>query len=108
MAAGAPTVDLYEDFQCPICAQFESALGSTFQDLAAQGKLKLNYHVLNFLDDKTGAKNSTPAANGAFCAASLGKFQEFHNAVFTSQVRRGPGRHRRRARRLGDHRRHQR
>ncbi len=89
VAAGAPTVDLYEDFQCPICAQFESALGPTFQDLAAQGKLKLNYHVLNFLDDKTGAKNSTPAANGAFCAASLGKFQEFHNAVFTSQVAEG-------------------
>ncbi len=88
-AAGAPTVDLYEDFQCPICAQFEEALGSTFQDLAAQGKLKLNYHVLNFLDDKTGAKNSTPAANGAFCAANLGKFQEFHNAVFASQVPEG-------------------
>ena len=107
-AAGAPTVDLYEDFQCPICAQFEAALGSTFQDLAAQGKLKLNYHVLNFLDDKTGAKNSTPAANGAFCAAADGKFQEFHNAVFASQVAEGAGRHRRRARRLGGHGRHHR
>jgi protein-disulfide isomerase len=88
-AAGVPTVDLYEDFQCPICAQFEQALGPTVQALAAQGKLKLNYHVLNFLDDKTGAKNSTPAANGAFCAASQGKFQEFHNAVFASQVPEG-------------------
>jgi protein-disulfide isomerase len=88
-AAGAPTVDLYEDFQCPICAQFEAALGSTMQGLAQDGKLKLNYHVLNFLDDKTGAKNSTPAANGAFCAAADGKFQEFHNAVFASQVAEG-------------------
>ncbi len=88
-AAGVPTVDLYEDFQCPICGQFEAALGPTFQDLAAQGKLKLNYHVLNFLDDKTGAENSTPAANGAFCAASLGKFQEFHNAAFSSQAPEG-------------------
>ena len=88
-AAGAPTVDLYEDFQCPICAQFEAALGSTFQGLAQEGKLKLNYHVLNFLDDKTGAKNSTPAANGAFCTAADGKFQEFHNAIFTSQVAEG-------------------
>ena len=43
----------------------------------------------NFLDDKTGAKNSTPAANGAFCAADDGKFQEFHNAVFASQVAEG-------------------
>ena len=88
-AAGVPTVDLYEDFQCPICAQFESALGPTFQELAAQGKVKLNYHVLNFLDDNTGAKNSTPAANGAFCAARVDKFKEFHNAVFASQVAEG-------------------
>jgi protein-disulfide isomerase len=88
-AAGVPTVDLYEDFQCPICAQFEAALGSTMQGLAQEGKLKLNYHVLNFLDDKTGAKNSTPAANGAFCAAADGKFQEFHNAIFASQVAEG-------------------
>jgi protein-disulfide isomerase len=88
-AAGAPTVDLYEDFQCPICAQFESALGPTVQDLASQGKITLKYHVLNFLDDKTGAKNSTPAANGAFCAAADDKFKEFHNAVFASQVTEG-------------------
>lgn len=88
-APGAPTVDLYEDFQCPICSQFEAALGPTFQGLAQEGKLKLNYHVLNFLDDKTGAENSTPAANGAFCAAADGKFQEFHNAIFTSQVAEG-------------------
>jgi protein-disulfide isomerase len=88
-AAGAPTVDLYEDFQCPICGQFESALGPTFQSLAQEGKLKLNYHVLNFLDDSTGAKNSTPAANGAFCAAADGKFQEFHNAAFANQVAEG-------------------
>jgi len=88
-AAGVPTVDLYEDFQCPICGQFEAALGSTFQSLAQEGKLKLNYHVLNFLDDKTGAKNSTPAANGAFCAAADGKFQQFHNAVYASQVAEG-------------------
>jgi protein-disulfide isomerase len=87
--AGAPTVDLFEDFQCPICGQFEAALGETFQSLAQEGKMKLNYHVLNFLDDNTGAKNSTPAANGAFCAAADGKFQEFHNAAFANQVAEG-------------------
>ncbi len=87
--SGAPTMDLYEDFQCPVCKSFEAALGSTIQGLAAQGKLKLNYHVLNFLDDKTGAQNSTPAANGAFCAAADGKFQEFHNAAFADQVAEG-------------------
>ncbi|MEO7422036.1 MAG: thioredoxin domain-containing protein [Ornithinibacter sp.] len=88
-AVGAPTVDLYEDFQCPVCGQFEGILGATIGDLAGQGKIKVNYHVLNFLDDKTGAQNSTPAANGAFCAADDGKFQEFHNAVYTNQAPEG-------------------
>jgi protein-disulfide isomerase len=88
-AAGAPTVDLYEDFQCPVCAQFEAALGSTVEGLASEGKIKLRYHVLNFLDDKTGAHNSTPAANGAFCAAADGKFQKFHDAVYAAQADEG-------------------
>ena len=86
---GAPTVDLFEDFQCPVCAQFEGILGSTIEGLAAEGKIQLNYHVLNFLDDKTGAQNSTPAANGAFCAATDGKFLEFHNAVYANQAPEG-------------------
>lgn len=87
--AGAPTVDLYEDFQCPVCGQFEGILGTTIEDLARQGKIVLNYHVLNFLDDKTGAQNSTPAANGAFCAARDEKFTEFHNAVYANQAPEG-------------------
>lgn len=86
---GAPTVDLYEDFQCPVCRQFEAAAGTTVESLAKAGKIELVYHVLNFLDDKTGAQNSTPAANGAFCAAADGKFQEFHDAVYAAQVEEG-------------------
>ncbi|NHA67225.1 DsbA family protein [Phycicoccus flavus] len=86
---GAPTVDLYEDFQCPVCGQFEAAVGPTVDELAKEGKIKLVYHVLNFLDDKTGAKNSTPAGNGAFCAAADGKFQAFHDAVYGAQADEG-------------------
>jgi protein-disulfide isomerase len=83
--AGAPTVDLYEDFQCPACAQFESLVGSTVTGLAAEGKIKLVYHVKNFLDDNLGNDSSTRAANAAFCAADAGRFQEFHDQVFPGQ-----------------------
>ena len=86
---GAPTVDLYEDFQCPVCGQFEAATGSTVEQLAKEGKIDLRYHVVNFLDDKTGASYSTPAGNGAFCAAAEGKFIEFHNAAFADQAPEG-------------------
>ena len=44
-------VEVYADFQCPACKQFEDQLGQTVEDLASQGKVKLVYHVKNFLDD---------------------------------------------------------
>lgn len=84
-ASGAPTVDLYEDFQCPACAAFEKALGQTFQDQAKAGKITLVYHVKNFLDDNLRNDSSTRAGNAAFCASDAGKFQEFHNVVFPNQ-----------------------
>lgn len=85
-AAGAPVVDLFEDFQCPVCGQLEAAVGKTFESLAQSGKITLNYHVLNFLDEKFGVKYSVPVANGAFCAADQGKFQAFHDAAYAGQT----------------------
>ena len=84
-ASNAPTVDLYEDFQCPACAAFEQALGSTFQDQAKAGKIKLVYHVKNFLDDNLRNDSSTRAGNAAFCAADDGKFEAFHNVIYPNQ-----------------------
>lgn len=84
-AAGAPTLDLYEDFQCPACKSFEDRLGSTVEDLARAGKLTLVYHVKNFLDDNLRNDWSTKAGNAAFCAADAGKFQAFHDQVYANQ-----------------------
>ena len=56
-----------------------------------------NYHVLNFLDDKTGAENSTRRPTAPSAPRPTGKFQEFHNAVFARPGGRGRGRHRRRS-----------
>jgi protein-disulfide isomerase len=83
--ANAPTVDIYEDFQCPACASFEAALGETFTGLAQEGKIKLVYHVKNFLDDNLRNDSSTRGANAAFCASDAGRFQEFHNTIFPNQ-----------------------
>ena len=89
---GAPTVDLYEDFQCPACKQFEELTGSTVTSLAKEGRIVLTYHVKNFLDDNLRNDSSTRAANAAFCAADAGRFQEFHDLVFPGQPdREGAG-----------------
>jgi protein-disulfide isomerase len=91
-AAGAPTVDVFLDYQCPACASFEGALGPTMTGLAQEGKMKLVYHVKNFLDDNLKNDSSTLAGNAAFCAADAGKFEEYHEQVFPNQpAREGDG-----------------
>ncbi|MGL4742988.1 MAG: DsbA family protein [Dermatophilaceae bacterium] len=91
-ATGAPTLDVYEDFQCPACAQYEATMGSTIRDLAQQGKIRLVYHVKNFLDDNLGNDSSTRAGTAAFCAAAAGRFHEFHDLLFANQpAREGDG-----------------
>ena len=91
-AAGAPTVDVYLDYQCPACASFEGALGPTMNALATEGKMKLVYHVKNFLDDNLQNDSSTRAGNAAFCAADAGRFEEYHEQVFPNQpAREGDG-----------------
>lgn len=90
-APGAPTLDLYEDFQCPACKSFEDQLGSTVEKLAQDGKLKLVYHVKNFLDDNLRNDWSTKAANAAFCAADAEKFQAFHDQAYAHQPSEGEG-----------------
>src|SRR5215467_8845807 len=40
----APKLELFEDFQCPICHEFENASSSTIKRLAAQGKVNVLYY----------------------------------------------------------------
>lgn len=82
---GAPTMDLYEDFQCPSCGAFEKALGSEVTTLGKAGRVKLVYHVLTFLDDNLQNDSSTRAANAAMCAADQDKFLPYHNATYAGQ-----------------------
>ena len=81
----AKTVDVYEDFQCPVCKHLEDANGKDIEKLASDGTIKLRYHVLSFLDDNLNNDSSKRAANAAFCAADQNKFLEFHNTVFANQ-----------------------
>jgi len=83
--SNAPTVDLYEDFQCPVCGQFEKAMGPSLASLAAAGEVKLVVHTLTFLDDNLKNDSSTRSANAAACAADAGKFLQYHAAVFAGQ-----------------------
>lgn len=88
-AANAPvTIDLYEDFLCPVCAQFETIYGQELAQELDAGKVAVRYHMLDFLNDGSASKNySTRASAAALCAASDGDgsaFPPFHTTLFTS------------------------
>lgn len=88
---GAPTVDVFEDFQCPACGQFEAAVGESITTAAKAGDITVKYHVLHFLDQRLGNDGSVRAANGAFCAADVDKFAEFHKLAYDEQPQEGAG-----------------
>ena len=54
---GAPvTVSIYEDFMCPFCGQYEAASRQFLEKYVEAGDVRVNYHVISFLD---GASNGT-------------------------------------------------
>ena len=83
--AGAPTLDLYEDFQCPVCGKLEQLFGPQISSMAKAGDIKLVVHMMSFLDDKLGNDASVRSAAAAACAADQGKFLDYHGVVYANQ-----------------------
>ncbi len=79
-------VELYEDFQCPICNNLEqSGLTKDFDAKIKATTIKVNYHVMSFLDSSSnGNKYSSRAANAGYCAAdqSVDAFAKFHDILY--------------------------
>jgi len=81
----APTLEIYADFQCDTCGQFEKVMGSMLATMAQAGDVKLVFHTLSFVDINLKNDSSSRSANAVACAADAGKFLEYHSAVFAAQ-----------------------
>ena len=87
---GPVTVDLYEDFMCPVCHAFENATGATIKQLVAQNKVTVRYHPVAILDSSSnGTDYSTRAAGAAAAAAMAGTFPAYHDVLFANQPQEG-------------------
>jgi protein-disulfide isomerase len=75
-----PQVDIWEDFQCPICRNFEVINGAYINEVASTGKAKVVFHPMSFI----GAE-SVIAANAAACSNTEGKFLQFHKTLYENQ-----------------------
>jgi protein-disulfide isomerase len=92
-SASAPvTIDIYQDYMCPYCGQFERAQTSDLKVLTDSGTAKVVFHVMAFLDDSSsGTKYSTRAANAFVVVAQQepDKALAFNAALFVNQPSEG-------------------
>jgi protein-disulfide isomerase len=77
---GVPKIDIYEDFQCPYCMQFESANLKYIDSLINEKKAVVTYHILSFVGPE-----SVVAANASACSADEDKFLSFHGTMYANQ-----------------------
>ncbi len=91
--ADAPvSMKFYEDPQCPICQQFEAAVGTQVQAAIAAGKVKVAYHVVSFLDDASKNEYSSRAANALYVVADTAGpdvFAKYHSLLYENQPAEG-------------------
>jgi protein-disulfide isomerase len=93
ISSGRVKVDVYVDFNCPRCKEFQASAAGTLDQLLAARKIALSYHPIAILDQSSSPPGySTQAATASACAADGGKFLDFTKAMFALQpAQNGPG-----------------
>ncbi|MBF9072060.1 thioredoxin domain-containing protein [Streptacidiphilus fuscans] len=82
------TLDVWEDFRCPVCDKLEKADGPTIKQLADNGTYKIQYHLATFLDNNLGGTGSMDALEVAGAALNDGgptAFKAFHDVLYANQ-----------------------
>lgn len=63
----APVLDLYEDFDCPVCKELHATVNPTIERLAKEGRVKVVFHPVTIFRDEPMRSNSVRAAAAARC-----------------------------------------
>jgi len=84
-----PLVDVYEDFQCPICKEFHRVNDATLKNLAGERKARVVYHPIVIFNREPLAGNSTRASAAARCVTDGAEWLSFQNQLFLHQPPEG-------------------
>lgn len=85
---GVPTLDVYVDYMCSHCGEFEALNGADVAELREAGDVTLVVHPVSILNRSSqGTEYSTRAASAAAWVADRApeQFSDFHEAMFASQ-----------------------
>lgn len=84
------TVDVYLDMLCPFCRQFEEKYTGTLAANLAGGSLRVRYHLVTILNDRSDPPGySLDSANAALCAADANHFTDFIGSLYAAQPAEG-------------------
>lgn len=84
-AAGAPTLTLYLDYQCPNCRVFEENYGSMFETEGQAGTWTLEHKTMIFMDKNLSNTGSSRAAYAAACSDVSGHYAAYNREVYANQ-----------------------
>ena len=91
----APTIQIWEDFNCPACGTFEGQYGEQIATAVEAGDLQVEFHNLDFQNPgSTSGEYSTRAIAAIQCVAakdSLAAFFDVKNAYYANQPAGGAG-----------------
>ena len=81
------TLTIYEDFRCPFCKEAESNFNPIYSSYAQSGKIKVQFHIVNLIDQAEGGTGSIQAGSAAACAQNVGnaKFKAYHDILYANQ-----------------------
>jgi protein-disulfide isomerase len=79
--AAPVTLEVWGDFQCPVCRQYVATVGRQVEDtLVAQGTVKEVWRNMAFI-----GQESVWAAEAAECANEQGQFWGYHDKLYAEQ-----------------------
>jgi protein-disulfide isomerase len=83
--AARAVLTIYEDFRCPFCKAAEATFEPTYTSFANQGRLRVEYHIVNLIDRNLGGTGSIRSGSAAGCAQDAGKFEPYHDLLYANQ-----------------------
>ena len=79
------TIDIYADFLCPICGEFQKQYGTQIEQQINAGTLQVNYHMVPLLNSRSNPPGySLDSANAALAAANAGSGDESDAAALAA------------------------
>lgn len=82
------TIDIFNEPMCPQCGTFIRSYSTEMQKAIDDKKIRVHYHLLNFLDSQSSSGDySTRALAAALCVASANEpklYTDFYAALFAS------------------------